>query len=301
MLQCEAQYHRERTEIGVFVGGSYYIGDLNPTAHFNRFTKPAGGLVYRYNFNPRLSARANLLFGSVKAYDSFSNSRAAQQRNLNFKSPIQELSAQLEFNFLEYALGNEKQKFSPYIFLGLAVFKFYPQGELKGAWKPLQSLGTEGQGLDGGATKEKYRLVQMSIPFGVGVKTNLSKNIGVSFEWGMRRTFTDYLDDVSTKYYDPAKLAAVRGETAATLSDPSIGTDVNYKNVGRQRGNPTTKDWYSFAGIVLTIKLKEKLDKCPAFADSKIGNAKKKQKNVSKRVRNLFTARKYKKRRILGF
>jgi hypothetical protein len=262
-VAASAQRKKKSAEIGVFLGGSYYIGDLNPFGHFNQFTKPAGGFVFRYNLDPRLAVRANVLFGGIEGHDSFSKSDAALQRNLSFKSPITELSGQLEFNFLDYQIGNEKRKFSPYIFLGIAGFKFNPQGELNNNWVALQPLGTEGQGLDGGASKKKYKLVQISIPFGVGVKANLSKNIGISFEWGIRKTFTDYLDDVSTKYYDPVKLAAARGGTAAVMSDPSIGTDPAYSNTGRQRGNASNKDWYCFAGIALTVKLKEKRETCP--------------------------------------
>jgi len=258
-----AQKNTKSAEIGVFLGGSYYIGDLNPLHHFNEFTKPAGGIIFRYNFNPRLAARANVLVGSIQGDDSYSNSVGQQQRNLNFKSPITEGSVQLEFNFLDYQIGNEKRKFTPYIFFGLGVFQFNPQGEFNGNWVALQPLGTEGQGLQGGASKKKYKLVQMSIPFGVGVKANLSKSIGLSIEWGMRKTFTDYLDDVSKRYYDPVLIAAARGTTAATMSDKSIGTDPNYTNTGRQRGNSTTKDWYSFAGIVLSFKLKQKVPPCP--------------------------------------
>lgn len=254
--------NKKSAEVGVFLGGSYYLGDINPVGHF-LFTKPAGGAVFRYNFNSRLSARANILFGSIEGHDSYSDSPSAQQRNLSFKSKVTEFSAQLEFNFLDYKIGNERRKFSPYLFFGIAGFKFNPMGELGNNWVALQPLGTEGQGIVGGASNRKYKLIQMSIPFGVGIKTNLAKNIGLSLEWGMRKTFTDYLDDVSTKYYDPVKLNAVRGATAAKLSDPSINTDPNYSNVGRQRGNPTTKDWYSFAGVVLTVKLKEPREKCP--------------------------------------
>lgn len=264
VLTSSAQRKKRSAEVGVFLGGSYYIGEINPTAHLNQFTKPAGGFVFRYNMNSRLSARLNFLAGRIEGHDSFSSSEAALQRNLNFKSPINELSLQLEFNFFDYAIGNEKRKFSPYLFLGIAGFKFNPQGQLaNGAWVALQPLGTEGQGLEGGASKKKYKLIQLSIPFGVGAKVNLSKNIGISFEWGMRKTFTDYLDDVSKKYYDPTVLAATRGATAGVLSDPSIGTDPGYSNTGRQRGNPTNKDWYSFVGIALTIKLKEKRETCP--------------------------------------
>ncbi len=258
-----AQRKKKSAEYGLFLGGSYYIGDLNPLGHFNQFTKPAGGAVFRYNFNPRLAARGNLFFGAIEGHDSFSNSPSQQQRNLNFKSNISELSAQLEFNFLDYEIGNDKREFTPYIFGGFAGFKFNPQGEINDSWVDLQPLGTEGQGLPGGAAKKKYKLTQISLPFGIGIKANLAKHIGISVEWGMRKTFTDYLDDVSTKYYDPAKLAAKHGVIAAQLADPSIGTDPNFSNVGKQRGNPLTNDWYAFAGIVLTIKLKEKIPRCP--------------------------------------
>lgn len=262
---AEAQHATRSTEVGIFLGGSYYIGELNPTGQFGQFTKPAGGVIVRYNLNPRISARANVLFGGMEAHDEFSSNAAQQQRNLSFKSKLNEFSLYLEFNFLDYQIGNEKRKFSPFLFLGLAGFQFAPQGQIGDNWVNLQPLGTEGQGLEGGATKKKYKLVQISIPFGLGIKTNLSRTIGLSIEWGMRKTFTDYLDDVSGKYYDPAKLAAAHGSQSAILSDPSKGTDPNYSNVGRQRGNPTNKDWYSFAGIGLTIKLKPKRETCPAF------------------------------------
>jgi hypothetical protein len=249
-------------EIGVFLGCSYYIGDINPLVHFGPMTKPAGGAVFRYNLNPRLAVRANAFFGTIQADDAIASSTAQQRRNLNFRSKISEFSIQAEFNFLEYQLGNERRKFTPYIFAGLGAFKFNPIAIYNNYSFTLQPLGTEGQGLEGGP-KKKYKLTQFSIPFGVGIKTHLSKRIGLSLEWGMRKTFTDYLDDVSTTYYDPVELAARRGAVAAAASDPSTGTDPNYSNVGRQRGNPTTKDWYSFAGFVLTLKLKEKRETCP--------------------------------------
>lgn len=251
-------------EVGIFLGGSYYIGELNQV-HLGQFTKPAGGVVFRYNFNKRLAARANGLYGILEAHDSHSPIPAFKQRNLSFKSNVIEFSAQLEFNFLDYEMGNERRKFTPYIFGGIAGFKFKPQGDLGGTWVDLQPLGTEGQGLPGGASKKKYKLTQMSLPFGLGIRTHLAENIGLSIEWGLRKTFTDYIDDVSTTYYDPVALAAAHGAASAVLSDPSIGKDPNYSNVGRQRGNPTNKDWYSFVGFALTVKFKSKEKACPAI------------------------------------
>jgi hypothetical protein len=260
---CTAQKNSTRyQEFGVFLGGSYYIGDLNH-AHLNSLTQPAGGVVYRYNFNPRFDIKANLLFGSVKGDDSQSGVNSQITRNLAFKSPITELAAELEFNFLEYTLGNGKTPFTPYVFGGLAGFRFNPQAQIGDNYYNLQPLGTEGQGTSANSSK-KYRLMQISLPFGLGVKASISKMIGVSVEWGWRKTFTDYIDDCSKTYVDPQILSASYGPLSAYLSDPSIGTD-HSQNIGKQRGDSSTKDWYSFAGIMLTFKLKAKEQKCYSY------------------------------------
>ena len=120
-------------EVGLYLGCSFYLGDLNPNWFFNQFTRFAGGGVFRYNLNNRISARLNLLFGTVTADDAQSPSASQRERNLNFKSPIDELSAQMEFNFLEYELGNPKHAFSPYIFAGAGVFKMNPKGNVGGS------------------------------------------------------------------------------------------------------------------------------------------------------------------------
>ena len=112
ILQGKAQRNRS-VDFGLFVGGSYYIGDLNQK-HFNQFTKPAGGVVFRYNINQRAALRGNFLMGTIEAFDSYSNSKWQRERNLNFKSPIRELSIQVEFNFLDYKIGGKGDpNFSP--------------------------------------------------------------------------------------------------------------------------------------------------------------------------------------------
>jgi hypothetical protein len=264
VLSGYAQRKKRSSELGLFLGGSYYIGDLNPNGHFNQFTKPAGGLIYRYNFNHRYAARVNALFGHIEAYDAYSKSAYQRQRNLSFKSQIIELSGQFEFNFQNYEINNNKTQLCPYLFLGLGAFYFNPQAQLGDGWKDLRPLRTEGEGLAGGSSKRMYRTLQVSIPFGIGVKAVFAKGMGIGFEWGMRKTFTDYLDDVSKYYYDPLILAAQKnGSSAVLLADPSIGTDPLYPNAGRMRGNPTTKDWYNFFGVILTIKINRKADLCP--------------------------------------
>src|ERR1051326_5276881 len=257
-----AQKSDRYQEFGIFLGASYYIGELNHV-QLGPLTQPAGGVVYRYNFNPRFDIKANMLFGSVRGDDSQSGIPSQVTRNLSFKSPITELAAELEFNFLEYKLGSSKTPFTPYVFAGVAGFHFNPQGQIGDNFYNLQPLGTEGQGTPLNSDK-RYRLTQISLPFGIGIKASISRMIGVSVEWGWRKTFTDYLDDCSKVYVDPTVLASYYGPSSAYFSDPSVNTDHN-ANIGKQRGDSSTKDWYSFAGIMLTFKLRAREMKCYSY------------------------------------
>lgn len=236
----------QKSEIGGMVGGSFYLGELNPTTLFGS-TRPAGALLYRYNFNPRWALKANILFAEVTASDAVNNNQ--YPRNLSFRSPIAEISAQVELNFFNLYNIPARNHFSPYIFTGISVFSFNPKAELNGRWYDLQSFGTEGQGLEG--EPDPYSLVSMAIPFGMGLKWNLGKYFSVGAEWGMRLTFTDYLDDVSGVYYDQDVLIQQRGEVVAQLADRSVEKNMP----GTQRGDATINDWYSFAALTFTFRI----------------------------------------------
>lgn len=245
---------QKTNEIGLFFGGSYYIGELNPTGHLNSLTRPAVGIVYRHNRGYRLSFTGSALFGSVQGIDARTSSYEQQQRNLSFRSRVYELAARTEFNFIEYKIGDDKHSFTPFLFLGIGVFNFNPKASFGGQWVALQPLHTEGQA-------KGYFRTQVSIPFGAGIKMNLAKRIGLVLDWGMRKTFTDYLDDVSTVYANPADLA-VYGPAAIALADRSINVS---DNIGRQRGNPRNKDWYCFTGLTLSFLLSDKPKSCSSY------------------------------------
>lgn len=240
-------------ELGAYIGGSYYIGDLNPRKHFN-FTQPAAGIFYRFTPNYRYAFRGGINFGTIMADDTQSDDADQLQRNLNFRSNITEFNALAEFNFLEYRISNDKYKFTTFLFLGIDVFKFRPRAEIGNQWVDLQPLNTEGQ-------SKGYKLVQVAIPFGIGVKMNVSKQVGIGLEWGPRKTFTDYLDDVSGTYPDYT-ITPYKNVTAQTLSDRSKNGG---NNINKQRGNPRTKDWYCFFGVTLNVKLNPKPAPCHAY------------------------------------
>ena len=242
----------QRSEIGVFAGGAFYLGDLNPSGLFSQTQFAVGG-VYRFNLTTRWALRANALTGMIKADDAISGT---PERNLHFRSRINEFSIQAEINFLTYFTGSRYHRFSPYLFGGVGVFTFNPQARIpdpgnpldrSGRWTDLAPLRTEGQGLVSGV--EPYNRTQIVFPFGLGFKFSLSERFSLGMEWGMRKTLTDYLDDVSGFYVNPLILES---DLARAMADRSLDGP---QPPGSQRGNQNRTDWYSFAGITLSARI----------------------------------------------
>lgn len=249
-------------DVGLFLGASYYIGDINPRNHFD-MSQPAGGIFYRFNYSQRFAFRGGFNFGKVRAEDAQSSDEDQLERNLNFQSKIYELYAISEFNFIEYQIGSSKYFFSPYVFLGVDAFKFNPLGSTgDDNWVALRRLSTEGQKTSQNPKQKQYKLMQIGVPFGVGFKLSVARSMGLGFEWGPRKTFTDYIDDVSGKYVDPLKLAAEKGVTAAIMSNRTTDPVAYQSNTGKLRGNPNTKDWFFYYGVTLSIKLAQKPKEC---------------------------------------
>ncbi len=257
-----AQQFKPNTEIGLILGTSYYLGDLN-TTHFNQSSATAG-LVIRKNIDKRFVYKAEVMYLNIKSDERQSSDTIALNRGLHFRSPIYELSGQIEFNFLPYQSGNPLYTWTPFVYTGISIFSFNPQAEnINGEWVDLQELGTEGQGTTtefNGNTRSKYSLIQFAIPIGGGLKIAVNENFNIVLEYGARKTFTDYLDDVSTTYAGPninGSWPVEMSDLAQQMSDPN-GTHVK----DEQRGNPDKKDWYSFAGITLSFKLNNNTKDC---------------------------------------
>ncbi len=245
--------HAQVNELGGTIGASYYIGDLNPTRHYPRDTKLAGGLVFRHNFNNRYALRLQGLYGTLQAYDGDSPDSLQVLRNLSFRSKLTEVSLLLEINFFNYrGRGKDGKKWTPFVFGGVAYFRANPKAQLDDTWYELQPLGTEGQGSTAGG--EAYKVDQFCIPFGAGMKFNLGR-VDVQVEYGMRRTYTDYIDDVHGAYVDNAQLAFESGPLAAELADPSLSEDPAFSQAGQARGDVNTNDWYAYTGLSITYIL----------------------------------------------
>lgn len=241
-------------EAGLFAGLSNYGGDLVETDLEITETNPAIGIIARYDFKPWFTLRGTLMAGSLSGSDVNAENIGRRKRNLSFRSPIYEFSIIPEFNIYSFKL-KAGQTITPYVFIGGGVFYYNPKALYEGEWIDLQPLGTEGQGLPGYAAK--YNLIDFSIPFGMGLKFKVSEKATIGLEYGVRYTFTDYLDDVSTVYPDNEILAATSGERSAILSDrTSEYTGIPTVRVEDAiRGNPENPDVYYFFGTTVTINL----------------------------------------------
>lgn len=166
-----AQIH----EVGVFLGGSNYIGDVGPTTYILP-NEPAIGLLYKWNKSPRHGYRFSYMQTKIASNDIDSNEPSRNQRGYRFENSIKELSLGLEFNFFDFNLHDGKRKISPYVFSGLSYFRRDELYVLSGETKKEKSTGS------------------IAIPMIIGVKSNITPRFILAFELGARYTFTDNLD-----------------------------------------------------------------------------------------------------------
>ncbi|MDB4088350.1 DUF6089 family protein [Flavobacteriales bacterium] len=252
--------YSQSEQFGLWIGTSFYLGDLNPSPNknFHKNINPALGIMYKRNHrNLRYSYRLQFMYGKVEAYDFQSGDAWQENRNLNFQSTILELGAIMEVNFVRYQVGEiKKLNKTPFLFFGLAGYNFKPKGLYNDSWYDLQALSTEGQETSLNDTK-KYKLNQLAIPVGIGYKVNMSENLSFAFEAGARILFTDYLDDVSTKYVDPGTLVEEAGILSPLVADKS-NNQVGDRNIGHDRGNSELNDWYFFTGFTFTYSFNKK-------------------------------------------
>lgn len=244
--------------VGVIAGISNYSGDLSEKRVDLRYTRPMVGLMVKRDINRYLTLRAGFSFGMIAGADSTNKSIPLQARNLSFRSNVWEGQLGAEWNILDI----DDRGFTPYIFGGVALFSYYPWAEdAAGNKVALRRLSTEGQGLPQYPERgNQYSLHQVSIPFGAGFKYLFTDRWTVGVEIGLRPTFTDYLDDVSTGYVDQNTLLAERGQLAVDMAyrGDEVGhkmTPGTYPLDGAQRGSAKHKDWYSFTGITVMYRI----------------------------------------------
>lgn len=240
---------------GIQANAINYFGDLSPTPEtFStdlNLTKPNFGIQASYKFTKNLSWRASLIYGQLKGDDfesadinDVSSGIYRYARNLHFRNNIIEFANVVTFDVIPNKGRFFYRKFAtPYIFAGIALLYSNPQakvpdtfiGSEAGTWVKLRSLNTEGQGKDG--YNKSYSTIQLSIPFGGGVRFRLTERLDLSLELGVRYALTDYLDDVSAKYANPDDLD---GDLARIMANPSAFANSTVSGEARDLATLTT-------------------------------------------------------------
>ena len=200
-------------DVGIFGGAGTYFGDMTKT---EKSIDPAYGAFMRYNFNPRYALRFNVLNGSIGSEGEF------ESQPWNFNKNVTDISLQFEFNFFKYIVGDKETPYSTYLFAGVGM-QYYEYTIVQTKLGPL----IDKYSIDEGS------VFSPTIPFGLGFKFNVSKRIGLGIEAGLRKTFSDKLDNLN----DPLSYA-----------DPD-GSTVNYAD--RYHNN----DWTAYVGVHLVYKL----------------------------------------------
>ena len=217
----------QRLHVNLFGGFTNYMGDLqDKPLTFDQSNKGVGAGL-QYNFTNHFSLRTGFMYGKAGAHDKF-NRPSLQSRNLSFESKIVEGNLLLDYNIFDLSI----KKFTPYLFSGIALYHFNPYtADSLGEKVFLRPLSTEGEGIAQYPDRKPYKLSQFSVPFGAGFKLRVSDNVILGYEIGMRKLFTDYLDDVSTTYVDQATLLAAKGPKAVEIayrSDELKNTTTTY-------------------------------------------------------------------------
>jgi opacity protein-like surface antigen len=246
-------YSQQHLYTSFFAGLANYKGDLGSASFYLNNANEVGGIGAVVELNHRMLIRGEINYGQVSGTDK--TNIKTRSRNLSFSSKVTEFALMFEyilFDLYEY-------KVSPYFFAGVATFKFSPYTkDRNGNIVFLAEQCTEGQGFY--KDRKDYKLNQIAIPFGAGIQWALSSNMRLAFEVGLRKTSTDYLDDVSTTYINPALLAQKKGYTAVSLAyrAAELPNASPYPADGTSRGNPGNKDSYIFTGLSFRISLQPK-------------------------------------------
>lgn len=244
-----AQWH-----VNLMGGFSNYIGDLQSKAYTTQQAHGAVSAGLQYDLTGHFSLLSNLSYGKVGASDAYAAKADLRARNLSFQTKIYEWNLLAEYNLLDL----NEHRFTPYAFAGIAFFHFNPYAfDSLGQKVYLRPLSTEGEGLPQYPDRKQYKNNQFAIPFGGGIKYRVSRNVVLAYEIGLRKLFTDYLDDVSTTYVDQATLLAAKGPKAVEMAyrGGELKGGAAYPAGGTVRGNPKHKDWYYLSGIRVTIAL----------------------------------------------
>ena len=236
-------------------------------------TRPGINFGVRYKNSKHFAFKSTATFAWLYANDNLSTNFVRNNRNLNVRTPIFELSAQIEYYpfkekqtrllyRVKKAMGKHRlhlAQFQPYLFVGIGGFYFNPQGYNAnyGGWVNLAPLHTEGQGLPGGPAP--YSQVAVSFPVGFGLKYPVNRRLSIGLEVAVHFTTSSYIDDAGGNYYNPADFIKYEGPKlgaeSAAFADPSLDGGKSGNSAPGQERASSHKDAFMTAMITVNYKI----------------------------------------------
>lgn len=292
-----------KIEAGLNFGPTFFLGDLGGNrgrgTHFLKdlnleVTQLMKGAFVSVYPNHWLGLRVAAQLTYLESRDNLIKTDGEDEmyrksRDLDFRTNMWEVYTAVEIfpTMLFRKYDDYDPRLKPYGFIGVGAFHFNPQGSLtdangKTTWYDLKPLRTEGQGMAEYPDKKPYNLTQLNIPMGLGLKYDIGETVTTGIELLYRKTFTDYIDDLSTTYIDPiyfdkylspadAVIARKIHDKVITGIYPSANQRIT---PGVQRGNSKNMDSYFSLALKLGIKLgysdseskrMRKQTRCPHF------------------------------------
>lgn len=255
IIFCSTKFYSQYLwDYGVSAGVANYVGEIGGKDKDRQDflmdlripnTRWGFGGFAQYKWKPKVSFKAAFEYCRISGDDKLSTNKGRNARNLSFRNDMLLLGVTGEYFFYENNdLGNTyrfKNGFRAYIFAGVGGYYSNPKANYKGEWVALRPLQTE---------NVKYSAFGLALPYGLGFYFTVNKRHRIGFEAKAYKTFTDYLDDVSSQFADPATqtpLAAALGSRTNELTDvdPALAKNYIYNTVdnpGNKRGDPSHKD-----------------------------------------------------------
>lgn len=168
-----AQELEYKMELGAMAGGSFYMGDVSNMGLLSNGAL-AGGILARYNINPRMAVKSNLALGRIKGTTIGKENKFPNGEHNTFSRNIYEFGVQYEGHFFAYGTGvgyKDSRRIAPYLLGGIGVTY---------------------------APKPADHVFALSFPLGFGVKYKFAERINAGVEWAVYFTTSDRLDVTNT-------------------------------------------------------------------------------------------------------
>ena len=219
-------------EYGGGIGVANYLGDIGGNEGSRKDflsdmklaqTRQALGFYFRHKLKAPLSYRkpiylkAELNYLRIAGDDKLTTNVFRNARNLNFVNDMLDFNVQTQFVFFEDPDLGADYRFNLglqfYAGVGIGFFYSEPKTTYKGETVKLRPLKTEGA---------EYSPFGLSVPFTLGFHFTYKRRHRFGWELMWRKTFTDYLDDISQGWGDPSKMEPLAVELSNRTDELNI-------------------------------------------------------------------------------